>query len=94
MFIELHRFTGPGIPRNARFPLLRPEGPEATDLDVVTIRECIGNGLEKTVDQNFGLELRHAGRRGNAVYNISFRHRDLRIKGSRTAGRLCSSPYN
>ena len=55
MLIERDGFTGTRIARHSGHALLRLECTEAADLDVIAVRERIGNGFEKSVNKDLGL---------------------------------------
>src|SRR5687767_3805372 len=72
-----NRLARPGIPREARLPILHLEGSEAPDLDVLAGCERSGNRLEKLVDRVGDVLLGQAGSLGNLVDAICLGHQLL-----------------
>src|SRR6266852_4096501 len=68
---------GLGIAALARVPVTDPEAPEAPKLDLVALRQRVGDVVEDRVDDRFRLFLGEARDLRNLVDQVGFGHRLL-----------------
>src|SRR5712691_10845787 len=68
---------GLGIAPLPRIPMTDPEAPEAPKLDLVALRQRVGDVVEDGVDDRFRLLLRQARDLRNLVDQVGFGHRLL-----------------
>src|SRR5438093_13482661 len=69
-----------GIAALPRIAVTDPEAPEAPKLDLVALRQRVGDVVEDRVDDYFGLFLGQARDLRNLVYQVGFGHRLLPSK--------------
>src|SRR6266403_632617 len=69
--------SGLGIAPLSRVSMTDPEAAEAPELDLVALRQRVGDVVEDRVDDCFRLFLRQARDLGNLVDQVGFRHRLL-----------------
>src|SRR4029450_13944537 len=69
--------SGLWIAALSRVPVSDPEAPEAPELDLVALRERVGDVVEDRVADCLGLLLRQARDLRNLVDQVGFRHRLL-----------------
>jgi hypothetical protein len=75
--VKRHVLSGARVSSNARRTFLHAKRAEATELDMFVATERVGNGLKKSVDYGFGLELRQPGSLSYSVDDIGFGHRAM-----------------
>src|SRR5206468_10955727 len=74
---DVHARSRLGIAALSRVPVTDPEAPEASKLDLVALRQRVGDVVEDRVDDRFRLFLGQAGDLRDFVDQVGFRHRLL-----------------
>src|SRR5213593_3126018 len=77
---DVYARPGLRIPALPGVPVTDPEAPKAPKLDLVALRQRIGDVVEDRVDDCFGLFLGKARDLRNLVYQVGFGHRLLPSK--------------
>src|SRR5438093_2136671 len=74
---NVHARPGFGIAALPRVPVTDPEAPKTPELDLVALRQCVGNIVEDRVDDRFRLLLGQARDLRNLVDQVGFGYRLL-----------------
>ena len=72
-----HRLPGARIARESGLPVLHLERPEASDFNVLPLREGARHRLEKLIHRVSDVLLRQAGPFGNLVYDLRLGYQPL-----------------